>query len=204
MTELTLISPAMGKPPQSEQGISTRISEGAWRPPGKPVVITATLIDLLREKFHLDWNGIHGVAHWARVRSNGLTLARRNGANPRVVEYFAFLHDVCRRNDGRDRSHGSRAAAFAEQIRDRHLVLDNGEFFVLVAAIDGHTHGKSHEDLTVQTCWDADRLDLGRVGIEPLPERLSTPEAKDPSVIAGACESARLWLRQYRDGGGSR
>lgn len=36
-----------------------------------------------------------------RVRTNGLRLACDNGANPRIVEYFAFLHDVCRRNDGR-------------------------------------------------------------------------------------------------------
>ena len=194
----------MGKPPQSEQERAIRIPADAGMPPDEPRVITTTLIDLLREKFHLDWNGIHGVAHWARVRTNGLTLARRNGANPRIVEYFAFLHDACRRGDGRDPRHGSRAAAFAAQIRERHLDLDDGEFSVLAAAIDGHTHGKSHKDLTVQTCWDADRLDLGRVGIEPLPERMCTREARDSAVIAGACESARLWMRQYRDGGGSR
>ena len=162
-----------------------------------PAIITPMLIDLLRRKFRLDWNGIHGVAHCARVRTNGLRLACDNGANPRIVEYFAFLHDVCRRNDGRDPGHGARAARFAHHLRTRYLDLDDGEFSVLVAAIGGHTHGASHEDLTVLTCWDADRLDLGRVGIEPAPERMCTAVARNPEVIANARDNAQVWLRQY-------
>ena len=39
---------------------------------------------------------------------------------------------------------------------------------------DGHTEG----DLTLQTCWDADRLDLGRVGIVPKPDLLCTDAAR--------------------------
>ena len=35
----------------------------------------------------------------------------------------------------------------------------------------------------MQTCWDADRLDLGRVGIVPNPRYLCTPAAKSPAVI---------------------
>jgi uncharacterized protein len=38
--------------------------------------------------------------------------------------------------------------------------------------------GSTDGDLTVQTCWDADRLDLGRVGICPQSERLCTAAAK--------------------------
>jgi uncharacterized protein len=30
-----------------------------------------------------------------------------------------------------------------------------------------HSEGAVHADPTVQTCWDADRLDLGRVGVMP-------------------------------------
>jgi uncharacterized protein len=36
----------------------------------------------LRAEFQLDWRGIHGVPHWARVRHNGLQIAQRNGATP--------------------------------------------------------------------------------------------------------------------------
>jgi uncharacterized protein len=34
--------------------------------------------------------------------------------------------------------------------------------------------GLMHQDATIQSCWDADRLDLGRVGIEPSKQYLST------------------------------
>ena len=171
------------------------ITEQDLSPPGK--IITPELINLLRGKFRLDWNGIHGVAHWARVRSNGLVLAGRNGANARIVEYFAFLHDVCRRNDGKDPDHGSRAALFARHIRDQYIDLEDAEFSLLAAAIGGHTHGKHHDDLTVLTCWDSDRLDLVRTGILPTLERLSTAEARSPAVIACACENARAWTKAY-------
>jgi uncharacterized protein len=40
--------------------------------------------------------------------------------------------------------------------------------------------------MTVLTCWDADRLDLGRVGIKPNPHRLCTAAARDPMMIEWA------------------
>ena len=166
----------------------------------EPGVITQPFIDLLRQEFRLEWGGIHGSAHWARVRINGLRLALYNGANMRVVEYFAFLHDVCRQNDGRDPEHGARAARFAETIRHQHIALGDDEFFLLTAAMEGHTHSQHHDDITVRTCWDADRLDLARVCIDPDPEHLCTEEARAPAVIARASESARVWLKQYLDG----
>ena len=60
-------------------------------------LITQRLIAFARNEFRLDWDGIHGAPHWSRVRHNGLLLAERTGANTRVVEYFAFLHDLGRR-----------------------------------------------------------------------------------------------------------
>ena len=35
-----------------------------------------------------------------------------------------------------------------------------------------HTDGLTEGDVSVQACWDADRLDWGRVGIRPAPLRL--------------------------------
>ena len=34
--------------------------------------------------------------------------------------------------------------------------------------------------------WDADRLDLGRVGIRPAPKRLCTDAARAPEVVLAA------------------
>ncbi len=41
-------------------------------------------------------------------------------------------------------------------------------------------------DLTIQSCWDADRLDLGRVGIVVRPARLCTTAGPDAKPIAWA------------------
>jgi uncharacterized protein len=50
--------------------------------------------------------------------------------------------------------------------------------------------------VTVSTCWDADRLDLGRVGIEPHPDYLCTAEARHPETIAAAHGRALAWLER--------
>jgi len=41
-------------------------------------------------------------------------------------------------------------------------------------------------EVTVQTGWDADRLDLGRVGIVPRPDKLCTAQARDPVLLERA------------------
>ena len=145
------------------------------------------LIGRLRRDFALDWRGIHGAPHWARVRSNGLVLAGKTGASRRVVALFAFLHDACRRGDGRDPRHGQRAGAWVERLRGDGLVrLSDEEAGLLAFACRHHSDGLLEADLTVQTCWDADRLDLGRVGKRPDPGRLCTPAARDRTLIERA------------------
>jgi uncharacterized protein len=114
-----------------------------------------------------------------------------------VVEYFAFLHDVCRESDGHDSSHGPRAAQFALTIRARHIDLNEDEFALLIAAMEGHTARCHHADVTVSTCWDADRLDLARVGIQPDPVRLCTDAARDPETILRASRNATDWVERY-------
>jgi uncharacterized protein len=151
----------------------------------------------VRENFRLNWHGVHGVSHWARVRFNGLLLAKESGANLRVIEYFAFLHDSCREGEGFDPEHGLRAVDFARSIRSRCIDLNDQEFELLLAAITGHTRGTGHEDATVATCWDADRLDLARVGIDPDPRRLLTRMARRRDVIRKASDRATIWVNGY-------
>lgn len=151
-----------------------------------PSPLTRPLIEAIRSRYALEWHGIHGVSHWARVRLNGLKLATATGANCKVVELFAFLHDTCRIDDGYDRNHGWRAARFAESLLGTHIFLPDHEFDLLLQACGGHTGGERHHNVTVQTCWDADRLDLGRVGIVPDPARLCTAAAQAPDMIEWA------------------
>jgi len=145
-------------------------------------IINIALIEFVRSEFKLDWTGIHGAPHWARVRLNGLILADRTGADKKVVEYFAFLHDLGREHDGYDPEHGNRSAEIAERLAGDLIFLDDGELRLLTVACRGHSEGYTKENITVMTCWDADRLDLGRVGVEPDPRLLCTEAAKDKSV----------------------
>jgi uncharacterized protein len=148
------------------------------------------LVQAIREQYVLDWNGIHGVAHWARVWENGMRLAEETEANREVVGYFALFHDARRFNDGRDRGHGRRGAGLAAQWRGDLFELGDAELALLCEACAHHTAGMTEGDMTVQTCWDADRLDLGRVGITPVAHRLCTQPAKRADTIAWANERA--------------
>ena len=141
-------------------------------------IITPDFVAFLRYQFLLDWKGVHGVSHWARVRRNGLLIAKDNGADRNVVECFSFLHDSKRINEDSDPDHGKRAAEFALSLRDSYVDLSDTSFSLLTTACEGHTGARYHEDVTVQACWDADRLDLGRVGIKPDPARMGTDRGR--------------------------
>jgi uncharacterized protein len=152
----------------------------------------ALILDAVLEDYALPWDGDHGVAHWARVFENGLRLAEETGANVEVVQLFAVLHDSRRINEATDPDHGPRAAEFARTLRGRWFDLPDHEVQLLYRACAGHTHERTHPDVTIQTCWDADRLDLGRVGITPHPNRLCTAAAKRPATIRWADGRASL------------
>jgi uncharacterized protein len=131
------------------------------------------LMQELRRTFRLDWTGIHGAPHWARVRHCGLMLSNLSGADLLVVELFAFLHDSHRQNDFRDPQHGGRAADYALSLNGSYFLLNRLQMDKLHYAISAHSDGEVHDDVTIQTCWDADRLDLWRVGKTPDPKYLS-------------------------------
>jgi uncharacterized protein len=151
-----------------------------------------SVIEVVRAQYSLTWDGTHGFPHWERVRENGLRLAGGTGARRDVVELFACFHDACRRNEGRDPKHGSRGAELARRLAGTVFAIDTAGLELLAVACCDHTDGRVASDPTIATCWDADRLDLGRVGITPLPERLCTATARDPEVIAWA------WDRSLR------
>lgn len=149
-------------------------------------MISQDLLLYIQCQYALNPHGIHGLAHWRRVRENGRLLAARTGAQSEIVELFAFLHDACRQNDGRDPDHGPRAAALVRSLQGSLIHLEGPDLDLLAYACERHTHGLTEADVTVQVCWDADRLDLGRIGIRPEPARLCTAAARDPGVIEWA------------------
>jgi uncharacterized protein len=150
------------------------------------------IIPTVLEEYHLPWDSDHGVAHWARVLENGLRLAGETGAHIEVVQLFAVFHDSRRVNEHTDPDHGPRGALFAQELRGRLFELPDAEFELLYRACAGHTHERTHPDITIQTCWDADRLDLGRVGITPHPRYLCTEAARKREMIRWADGRASL------------
>jgi len=148
------------------------------------------VLDAVLEDYALPLTGAHGVAHWARVLENGLRLSEKTNADIKVVQLFAVLHDSRRINEATDPEHGPRAAEFAKELRGHVFDLGDEKFQLLYQACKGHTNERYHPNVTIQTCWDSDRLDLGRVGIRPLANRLCTNIAKRPETIQWADERA--------------
>ncbi len=146
------------------------------------------LIQTILVEYPLPWFGVHGISHWARVLENGLRLAAETGANVRVVQYFAVFHDSRRLNEQIDPGHGQRGGDFARSLRGVEVNLSDSEFDLLYLACRDHTDGHTNGDITVRTCWDADRLDIGRVGFTVLRRYLGTEAAKSNELMAWAYE----------------
>jgi uncharacterized protein len=122
---------------------------------------------------------LHGPEHWLRVMALGAQLCLETpGADPHVVDLFAALHDTQRLNDGYDPDHGRRAADLALRLRGDIFDATEEQMYLLLRALTEHADGFVTSDLTIGCCWDADRLDLPRVGIQPILELLSTTAAR--------------------------
>ena len=123
------------------------------------------------------------------MRHHGLAVGRARNADLLVIELFAFLHDSQRLDDRRDRGHGARASEYARALNGTYFDLSPNQIEHLCKAISHNSRGKIETNVTIQSCWDADRLDLGRVGIKPSAEFLSNEAAL-------YIEDAYEWSRQ--------
>lgn len=150
--------------------------------------INSELLEKILETYTLPIFGIHGIWHWARVYENGMELSKITDASMRVVGLFAVLHDSRRVNESIDPGHGKRAAEFIKTLCGAYFELSEEEFTLLYTACASHTDENRHPNITVQTCYDADRLDLARAGIRVDPNRLCTAAARNPIMIAWANE----------------
>ena len=130
---------------------------------------------------------IHAPDHWRRVERNGVLLDSRTGADLAVVRLFALFHDSRRDNDDEDPGYGARGAELAASLCPMAYQLSDEQFQVLHYACTWHTDGEHHRDPTIGTCWDADRLDVGRAGVIPEARFMSTAFARE-IVAAGSIE----------------
>ena len=137
-------------------------------------------------QFPLGKNSIHGPNHWRNVESNGLQLASDTKADTTIVRLFAVFHDSRRMNEWTDHEHGKRGGELARELRGKLFDLDDPRLETLVEACFWHERGRISGDATIGTCWDADRLDLPRVGIQPNASYLSTAAAKRQAIAGPA------------------
>lgn len=141
------------------------------------------LLRSIAAQYRLDPQGTHGLNHWGRVLENGLRLAESEGGDQTVIRLFAIFHDACRHNQTLDPGHGARGADLAEELLGDLVLVSREQLDLLIRACQEHTDGSTEGELTVQICWDSDRLDLGRVPISPDPKYLCTQTAKTEQII---------------------
>lgn len=153
------------------------------------------LVKAVLERKHYVEFSVHGLSHWQRVERNGLYLAERETGDKVVVSLFALFHDSQRINDFDDPNHGERGAKLVmEFYQSGKLPIGEMQLRVLCEACCGHTEIIFHEEPTIKACWDADRLDLTRIGVLPDPELLNTVSAKK---IASTMDYAEIETFQW-------
>jgi uncharacterized protein len=147
------------------------------------------LLDYALKTSVMDPRGDHHLEHWISVHTYGMLIGQQNGADLEVVSAFALLHDVARVDEHIDPMHGERAAKLLQtgragvQRQDGRVPglfkLSDTQMVDLTAAIEHHNMGLVTDNVTIGTCWDADRLDLPRVHIMPSPKLMSTEMGKE-------------------------
>lgn len=153
---------------------------------------------LLANTFKLDWEkSDHGISHWERVNIIGKYLAKYTGADLDVVYFFAYCHDIKRGDEGDDLLHGIRSAEFVKAyFKPECGELSKKQIEQLEFACRFHCQSSvKSDDITIQTCWDADRLDLWRIGIIPDPFFLNTAKAKERETIEFSKSLYENWER---------
>lgn len=124
----------------------------------------------------------HGEEHWRRVATNGLDMTAEVGADPLLVVLFGIFHDSMRFSEQRDDGHGRRGGFLARCLNVELMGLSDARLDLLDLACRSHTDGTTSHDPTIGVCWDADRLDLCRLGREVDPGAMSTAPGRTTSV----------------------
>ena len=73
----------------------------------------------------------------------------------------------------------SSTVSICNSLNAKWFAADETEMRLLRTACRYHSDGKLHPNPTIQTCWDADRLDIRRVGIEPDLQWYNTEAARE-------------------------
>lgn len=151
--------------------------QGTWTEERAPAQSAAEVLEAALPLSH-SAGSLHGEAHWGRVAVAGARLCEETpGVDRLVMLLFAICHDAGRLRDTQDEHHAYRGARLARDLLEGGPLVSEEQLETLLCAIERHDLGETSEDPTVGACWDADRLDLWRVGVRPDPKLLSTEAA---------------------------
>lgn len=133
------------------------------------------LIAAVEEESSFKDSHYHGNQHWRCVSLVGSRLAKQENLNPLLPFLFGLFHDSMRENDDRDPDHGERGGQLALEMYERGLLPISQEMLSkLVYACNNHTSSPATYDPHAGVCYDADRLNLWRVGTQPHKNYIST------------------------------
>jgi len=139
---------------------------------------------------------MHGERHWRAVAWAGLRISELRPDLSRIILVaFGLLHDCRRETDDWDPDHGARAARVA--LRSRPLKrLAGVEGRELVAeACRLHERGPiTPASAQIGACWDADRVNLVRLGFSLDPRYFSILSREGGTLDAVAAQT-RLIVR---------
>lgn len=154
------------------------------------------LLDEARAGAPLAHDPMHGELHWRAVARAGLRirdLAPR--LDPRVMIAFGMLHDCRRETDDWDPEHGERAALVASRSCPLKRLLGAEGRAVVAEACRLHERGMSRPDAPeLGACWDADRVNLVRLGFRLDPRYFTILSREDGTLDAVAAQT-RLIVR---------
>jgi uncharacterized protein len=146
-----------------------------------------------RDGAHLARETMHGEPHWRAVAWAGLRIRElAPGIHPGVLVAFGLLHDCRRETDDWDPEHGERGALVAARSAPLKRLLGAEGRELVAEACRLHERGRTRPDTpAIGACWDADRVNLVRLGFR-LDPRYFTILSRGGGTLDAVAAETRL------------
>ena len=149
-------------------------------------------------EYVLTWE--HGFLHSKYVEAFGLLMVEEYAkeniiVDKDVVQWFAYLHDIMNNGINND-NHGEKAANYIDEVRNIYLQdLSESQIEKLKKACALHSTTIATGDITIDVCFDADRLDSPKFDRVTDPEKMATRIGKD--LAHARIDALRLYVKPF-------
>ena len=122
------------------------------------------------KKFFVGASGCHDWTHVERVRNLAMHIGKKEKADLFVLELAAFLHDIGRKEEMKNKGrtcHAEEGARIARNILEKYEI-EKSQVENIVHCIQSHRFRKNNMPITVEArvIYDADKLDtIGSIGV---------------------------------------